>query len=318
MSSAYNELLKGIETRLRAGIPLRDAVGGMATDGKGQLRVLAGTLHAKIEAGGTLSEALATLDIRVPAGHAALIEAGESSGRLDETLTEIIAEEKVLAEAHRRLLQRLAYPLLICCLAFLLPFLYLVFQGHTGEYLLVQSYFFGPLALLFLALYYRREIFPPGSSRRRLVEQVVLALPFVGGLVRQYALAGALQLLGRLLQAGLGFSDGLPLVRKAAGLSGLSRQLDEMASRIAAGSSAAEGLECIEGVPADLRSRLASGDVSGTLDRALIESGKELREAALARLETVVKILPILAYLLAGGLVLWRALSVFSGALGGI
>ena len=56
----------------------------------------------------------------------------------------------------------------------------------------------------------------------------------------------------------------------------------------------------------------------GTLDAALVESGKELREVALARLETVVKILPILAYLLAGGLVLWRALSVFSGALGGI
>ena len=315
MSSPYNELLKGIETRLRAGIPLRDAVGGMAADGRGRLGILACALHSKIEAGGTLSEALGALDTRVPAGHAALIEAGESSGRLDETLAEIIAEEKVLTEARRRLLQRLAYPLLICCLAFLLPFLYLVLQGRTGEYLLIQSYFFVPLALLFLALHYRREIFPRGSSRRRLVEQVVLSLPLVGGLVRQYALAGVLQLLGRLLQAGLGFSDGLPLVRKAAGLRGLSRQLDEMAARIAGGSSATEGLGCIENIPADLRSRLASGDVSGTLDRALIEAGKDLREAALSRLETVVKILPILAYLLAGGLVLWRALSAFSGSL---
>ena len=91
-----------------------------------------------------------------------------------------------------------------------------------------------------------------------------------------------------------------------------------MAARIAGGSSASEGLQCIEGIPADLRSRLASGDVSGTLDAALIESGKELRDTALARLETVVKILPILAYLLAGGLVLWRALSVFSGSLGAL
>ena len=318
MSSAYNELLKGIETRLRAGIPLRDAVGSMAAEGKGRLQDLAGALHSKIEDGGTLSEALSSLETRVPAGHAALIDAGESSGCLDETLAAIVAEEKILTEARRRLLQGLAYPLLICCLAFLLPFLYLVFQGRTGEYLLVQSYFFVPLALLFLALYYRRKIFPPGSSRRRLAEQVLLALPLVGGLVRQYALAGVLQLLGRLLQAGLGFSDGLPLVMKAAGLRGLSRQVEEMAARIAGGSSASEGLQCIEGIPADLRSRLASGDVSGTLDAALIESGKELRDAALARLETVVKILPILAYLLAGGLVLWRALSVFSGSLGAL
>ena len=318
MSSAYNELLKGIETRLRAGIPLRDAVGGMAADGGGRLGALAGALHLKIEGGGTLSEALGGLDTRVPAGHAALIEAGESSGRLDETLAEIIAEEKVLTEARRRLLQRLAYPLLICCLAFLLPFLYLVLQGRTGEYLLIQSCFFVPLLLLFLALHYRREIFPPGSNRRRLVEQVILALPLVGGLVRQYSLAAALQLLGRLLRAGLGFSDGLPLVSKATGLRRLSLQLDEMAVRIAGGSSASEGLGCIDGIPADLRSRLASGDVSGTLDAALVESGKELREAALARLETVVKILPILAYLLAGGLVLWMALSAFSASLGGI
>ncbi len=318
MSSAYNELLKGIETRLRAGIPLRDAVGGMAADGGGRLGALAGALHLKIEGGGTLSEALGGLDTRVPAGHAALIEAGESSGRLDETLAEIIAEEKVLTDARRRLLQRLAYPLLICCLASLLPDIGLVLQGHTGEYLLTQLYFFVPLASLFLALHYRREVFPPGSGRRRLVEQVVLALPLVGGLVRQYALAGALQLLGRLLQAGLGFSDGLPLVGKASGLRGLSRQLDEMAVRIAGGSSASEGLGCIEGVPADLHSRLASGDVSGTLDAALIESGKELREVALARLEIVIKILTILAYLLAGGLVLSKALSAYSDPFGGI
>ena len=138
MSSAYKELLKGIETRLRAGIPLRDAVGGMAGEGKGRLHALAGALLSKIEDGGTLAEALGSLETPVPAGHAALIDAGESSGRLDETLAEIIADEKVLAEARRRLLQGLAYPLLICSLAFLLPFLYLVFQGRTAEYLLVQ------------------------------------------------------------------------------------------------------------------------------------------------------------------------------------
>ena len=53
------------------------------------------------------------------------------------------------------------------------------------------------------------------------------------------------------------------------------------------------------------------------MDQALVESGAELREAALARLETVVKVLPILAYLLAAGLVLWRAVSVFSALPGG-
>lgn len=316
MSSAYNELLKGIETRLRAGIPLRDAVEGLAADGKGRVAVLAAALFSKIEGGATLAEALGNLETRIPAGHAALIEAGESSGRLDETLTEIIAQEKVLTAARRRLLQRLAYPLLICCLAFLLPFLPLVLKGRTGEYLLIQACFFVPLAALFLAGFYRHRVFPRGSSRRLLLERVVLALPFIGRLVRQYALAGALQLLGRLLQAGLGFADGLPLVSKAVGLRGLSQQLGEMAARIAAGASASEGLECIAGIAPDLRSRLTSGDVSGTLDRALIESGNELREAALARLDTIVKILPILAYLLAAGLVLWQALSVFSGLSG--
>ena len=277
MSSAYYELLKGIETRLKAGIPLRDALEGLETDGRGSLAALAGGLRSRIEAGATLAQALGDLPASTPPAHAALIDAGESSGRLDETLAEIIADEKVLAEARRRLLQGLAYPLLICSLAFLLPFLYLVFQGRTAEYLLVQSYFFVPLALLFLALYYRGRIFPPRSSRRRLVEQVLLALPLVGGLVRQYALAGVLQLLGRLLQAGLGFSDGLPLVRKAAGLRGLSRQGDEMAVRIAEGSSASEGLQCIEGIPADLRSRLASGD-------CLLYTSPSPRDATLSRM----------------------------------
>ena len=315
MSSAYHELLKGIETRLKAGIPLRDAVAGLGRNGKGRLVALADALGSELEAGATLAEAFASLEAPVPAGHVALIDAGERSGRLSETLAEIIEEEKVLHDARRRLMLRLAYPLVIFCLASLLPFLYLVFQGRTGEYLLIQACVFGPLAALVLAWRYRDKFFPGGSSLRSLFEGLLLRLPFVGRLVREYALAGSLQLLGRLLQAGLGFSDGLPLVSEAAGLGGLSQQLGEMAARISGGASASEGLECLEGIPYDLRSRLSSGDVSGTLDRALIESGNELRESALARLEKVVKVLPILVYLLAAGLVFWQALKVFTGHL---
>ena len=128
MSSAYYELLKGIETRLRAGIPLRDALEGLEADGRGSLAVLAGALRSRIEAGASLAQALGDLPPSPPLAHAALIDAGESSGCLDETLADIIAEENILADARRRLQLRLAYPLLICCLAFLLTFLYLVFQ----------------------------------------------------------------------------------------------------------------------------------------------------------------------------------------------
>ena len=317
MSSAYYELLKGIETRLKAGIPLRDALEGLETDGRGSLAALAGGLRSRIEAGATLAQALGDLPASTPPAHAALIDAGESSGRLDETLADIIAEENILADARRRLQLRLAYPLLICCLAFLLPFLYLVFQGRTSEYLLIQACFFGPLGVLLLLIFFRHRFFPRGSSPRLLFERIVLVVPFFGRLAQEYALAGSLQLLGRLLQAGLGYADGLPLVSEAAGLQRLSLQFKEMAARIADGASAPEGLSRIKGIPLEIRSRLASGDVSGTMDQALVESGAELREAALARLETAVKVLPILAYLLAAGLVLWRAVSVFSALPGG-
>ena len=289
----------------------------MGRDGKGRLVALADALSSKIEAGSTFAEALASLETPVPAGHAALIAAGESSGRLDETLAEIIEEETVLRDARRRLMLRLAYPLVICCLASLLPFLYLVFTGRTGEYLLIQACVFGPLAAFMMAWRYRDRIFPRGSGFRFLLERILVKLPFVGRLVREYSLAGSLQLLGRLLRAGLGFSDGLPLVGEASRLRGLSLQLGEMAARISGGASASEGLECLEGIPLELRSRLASGDVSGTLDRALIESGNELREAALARLEKIVKVLPVLVYLLAAGIVLWQALRVFTGSIPG-
>jgi type II secretory pathway component PulF len=317
LSSAYHELLKGIETRLRAGIPLREALEGLETDGTGPLAAFAGVLRSRIETGATLAQALGDLPASPPPAHAALIDAGESSGCLDETLADIIAEENILADARRRLQLRLAYPLLICCLAFLLPFLYLVFQGRTREYLLIQACFFGPLGTLLLLVFFRHRFFPRGSSPRLLFERIVFVVPFFGRLAQEYALAGSLQLLGRLLQAGLGYADGLPLVSEAAGLQRLSLQFKEMAARIADGASAPEGLSRIKGIPLEIRSRLASGDVSGTMDQALVESGAELREAALARLETAVKVLPILAYLLAAGLVLWRAVSVFSALPGG-
>ena len=208
MSSAYYELLKGIETRLKAGIPLRDALEGLEADGRGALAALAGALRSQIEAGATLAQALGDLPVSAPSAHAALVDAGESSGRLDETLADIIAEENILADARRRLQLRLAYPLLICCLAFLLPFLYLVFQGRTIEYLLIQACFFGPLGALLLLVFFRHRFFPRGSGPRLLFEHIVLVVPFFGRLAEEYALAGSLQLLGRLLQAGLGYADG--------------------------------------------------------------------------------------------------------------
>ena len=70
-----------IETRLKAGIPLRDAVEGLGRDGRGRLVALADALRSEIEAGATLAEAFASLEAPVPAGHVALIDAGERSGR---------------------------------------------------------------------------------------------------------------------------------------------------------------------------------------------------------------------------------------------
>ncbi|HBO51807.1 MAG TPA: hypothetical protein DD471_07480, partial [Planctomycetes bacterium] len=61
MNSAYYELLKGIETRLKAGIPLRDALEGLERDGRGSLAALAGALRSQIEAGATLAQALGDL-----------------------------------------------------------------------------------------------------------------------------------------------------------------------------------------------------------------------------------------------------------------
>jgi type II secretory pathway component PulF len=316
LSAAYREFLTGLRTQLRAGIPLKESLANLEARGRGRRSRLAREVLEALERGETLAGALrGARAVRLPPVHLALIDAGERSGTLSEMLGRVLDDLELLRQTRATVATRALYPVAVLIAAAVLPPLYLLVTGRAGEYLRLQLRIFAPLATLFVLWRLRDRIVPHGSAVRNALERVVRAVPLLGRFLIEYALSRALSLLGVLLEAGFGFADSLPLVGRASGWRFLEQAFARADAKIRDGATAAEALEVVTAIPSALRSRIATGEVSGTLDRALQDCGRELWEATATRLDRFVRLLPVVLILLAGAVVVLLALNTFSGVL---
>jgi type II secretory pathway component PulF len=302
-----------LSTLLRSGVPLRESLESLA---RGRLKSVAGLSSAAAQGlreGLGLAGALRAVGGAVPASFAAVIDAGERAGKLPQSLHRLRDDLQRRLELRRRMALRLAYPgaLLVLCVA-LAP-LYLVAQGETGAYLKLQASVFVPLAgaAALVWLWMRRE-----RPLAVAIERVLLALPYLGGAVHGIVLGRALELLGLLLQAGMGFSDALPLVAASTRLRVLGRQFLDAGAAIARGDRFAEAQRSFAGLDPSVALRLDVGEQSGTLDRALAECGGALVEGGWRRFELAMRLAPIAAYLVLGWVVLELLLRRLGGGLG--
>jgi len=315
VSKLYLEFLTGVRTQLHAGVPIKTALSNLSSHGR------AGRFAAEVlehlERGKSFAESLANArSFRVPSPHVALIDAGETSGRLDDIVGKIRDDLERARESRSKIITRLLYPIVILCLAVLLPPLYLVLSGRADEYLRVQLSFFGPVALLAIAWGLRGKIVPPHSALRELLQNVVRAIPLLGRFLVENALARALSTLGLMLRSGLGFEASLPLVARASGWKFLENEFLEIEKSIRDGATASEGLCGLTGLPKEFHSVIATGETAGTLDEALDRCGRGLEDRANTRIDRFVRIAPVVAILLVGLVVGALAISAFSKALG--
>jgi type II secretory pathway component PulF len=116
------ELASYLSALARAGLPMAAGVRALAGDlPAGQLPAALNTLAARLESGHSLESALDALGPGLPAHVRHLMVAGARSGRLAETLDELLAHERTMDDMGRWLWQSVAYPAML--LAFLVVWL---------------------------------------------------------------------------------------------------------------------------------------------------------------------------------------------------
>ena len=267
--------------------------------------------------------------------NASLIEAGEASGTLDQTLLRLAAHLEQVQIMRSRLRAALAYPLLVlftacivlaAMLVFVVPTFAQMFAGFGAELpwptrlvirLSQAAIAWGwllPLTTLLAGLPLLR-LWQRHATMRLVMDTRLLQLPLLGPLLTQAATARWARVLATLVRAGLPLADALPIAGQASGNRCLADRSQRLREQLLQGSALAAAMQQQAVFPPLALQLVQTGEASGTLEQMLARIA-ELCEAELQQwlrtLSTIAEpALMLLLGLLVGGLVLAMYLPIF-------
>lgn len=202
-SAARAPLLDDMASYLAAGIPMPEAVEALRAGGRSRSeRLFLGALARSLADGRGVADAFR--DAGMPAADASLIEAGERSGSLDDSLRTLAAEARDAAEFHATFLSRLIYPVIILHLAIILPVIPALLDPAQRDHAVRQ-------ALELLALGYALAALATSAAlalrhfaaTNPAVDRLLAALPMAGPWHRTHNQARFLRALHTQITAGV-------------------------------------------------------------------------------------------------------------------
>lgn len=299
----------GLASMLGAGIPVRSALDQLAAKAGGSFGEAARHLRAAAEAGRPLADGMAERPAAFPRFHAELVRAGEASGTVDRAFRSLAAGEAEAERTAGRVFARVIYPLLVLHFAAVPVNIGLLVQGRTGGFAAAVLGWWIPIwIVLGLGWWLWRR-----ARSSTAVGTVLLALPFLGGMLRDRALLRWARVLAALDDAGLDPAAAAERAAAAAGWAALEGPLALPAASLRAGSSRVEAFAPAP-LPVPFRAALARGEQTGTVAESLGREADALEHSLESRGESLVAVLPVIATVIAGIVVLLVAMSVLGSA----
>jgi type II secretory pathway component PulF len=265
-------------------------------------------LAARAEAGDSVGDLLKSAGDWLPGADRPLLLAGAEAGALPALLSRLADRHAELAATGRKILLASLYPVGVFHLAaFVLSFVRMLdfergLSGGVPEYLAGLAWILVPAwagaGLLWAG--WRRE--------SRFLGWVLDWLPAVGGYRRERALADFSFALGLLLGAGAPIAAAWRAAGGASRSARLGRAAGGVVARIEARGAPGEVLAGTGAFPADYVARYRTGEVTGSLDVALLALAGEHEERARGRLAAAALFYPGLLFAAVVGMVGYVAL----------
>lgn len=223
-------------------------------------------LRAHLANGGTLSRALIEIAVINPAG-AALVEAGETQGKLGGALAALAKRYEAARQARRRTLILLAYPTVLFVLSnLILPLPTAVTEG-VGAYLWSAV----PPVIGVAVLYGAALVVLPRMPARTWVplRRVFAHVPPVSTIYFHRATATFAETLGAGVSAGLPITLAVRLATDAADHPTLTPRTDAVVAGIEGGATLSDALASIGFFAAQDLALIGHGELVGKLDEVL-------------------------------------------------
>jgi type IV pilus assembly protein PilC len=254
------------------------------------MRRVVAAVRRDIEAGESLSAALARHPRVFSDLYVNIVRSGEATGNVERALNDLVEQLEWQAELSGRIREVMTYPIIVIVMlsalsvvlvGFTIPRFLAVYERLHNDIQLplptravmaasaaVRMYW--PIGLTGLAsLAVALRIYgqtPDGAVR---LSRLVMRIPIVGELVRKIALSRFSHYFATLHDSGLEVAPSLALIEKLIGNAYLSRQFGRAVQRVMAGESLSRALKAVGEFPPVVIQMIALGERSGRMSKSL-------------------------------------------------
>jgi type IV pilus assembly protein PilC len=322
-------------TMISAGLPLVQCLQalGLQAERKPFQDIIA-RVAADVEAGSTLSEAMARHPRVFDELYVNLVHVGEIGGVLDTMLARLaVYLEKADALRHR-VQMAMAYPILVLVVAVLVVTGLLIFvvpifasffaqsgaplPGPTRMVIAFSNFirdFWWVVIAAALGIYFGFRAWYRTDAGRAAVDRFLLRVPIFGPLLRKIAVARFTRTLSALIIGGVPILDALRITAKTAGNRIVELAVLESRERVAAGQTLAEPLRNSKVFPAMVIQMVSVGEQTGALDNMLAKVAdyyEDEVDVAVAGLTALIEpIMIVFLGIVVGGIVIAMYLPIF-------
>jgi type IV pilus assembly protein PilC len=287
-------------------------------------------VRADIESGSSLSQSLGRHPKQFNRLYVAMVRAGETSGNLDKTLSELSDTIEKQVELRGKIRSALTYPiavlsLVLCILAAMLLFIVPIFKNMytelggklpaatrmliTASNLTVHGFPFlivGGIASIFV---YRRWVKTPAGKAAR--DRLILRVPIFGTLVRKTAMARFAATLSTLLSSGVPVLESLEITADTVGNSVVADGVHAISDGAKRGEPLTRPLAQHPVFPPMVTQMMSVGEETGALDSLLRKVARFFEDEVERTVDALTSLLEPLLIVVLGGAVGAMVISLY-------
>ncbi len=291
-------------------------------------------MRGDVEAGSTLSNAMARHPKVFDGLYTNMIAAGETGGILDTILQRLCSFIEKIVKLKRALRSALIYPSTILTIAVgvvvvilwkVVPVFSTLFEGFNVDLPLptriviavsglVERYFIFAIILGGIAAFGLRS-YKQTENGRRVIDRTLLKVPVLGEVLRKIGVARFTRTLATLLTSGVPILEGLDITAKTSGNSILEDTITQVRLKIEGGGTMAEPMQQSGFFPPMVTQMVSVGESTGELDTMLVKVAdyyEEEVDVVVANLLTLLEpILMVFLGVVVGGIVISMYLPLF-------
>lgn len=276
-----------MSTMVGAGMPIAQSLQAIGVGHeKKSVETLLGKIHADVETGTSLSNALSKHPLYFNKLYTSLVAAGEESGKLDTLLDRIATYQEKMEYIRKKIKSAMTYPIAVLTIAtavtivlliFVIPQFEELFQDFGAELPALtrkvvdlsrwmQANWWKFLGVIGIAIYSIIQMHKRSEKFKFATDRLLLKLPIFGIVMKKSCLARFSRTLGIIFGAGVPLVEGMNTVAASSGNRVYEKGILEIKSQISTGQPLAQSMQETKLFPNMMVQMVSSGEESGELE----------------------------------------------------